>query len=124
MAADARGAYFRATYSLAFGQEAQRIRMVYGEAGFGRYVSIMCLLIGQDGGTFDVSDDLGWELLTSSIGCSEEDAREMVGYLATRGLLDERKLADGLLCAPLVNEGLAEWNKFRKSPGRPRKDQS
>lgn len=114
--AGARGAYFKATNALAFDQEAQRIRAKFGSRGFDWYVSILCALINQGDGTLDVSDEEGWEYLSTLLHESTADeVSEFCAYLARRGLLSAEMLGDGVLCSQLVQAGIAEYDRFAKA---------
>lgn len=109
-----RGAYFKATNSLAFDQEAQRIRARFGHEGMDWYVSLLCLLINQADGTLDVSDDEGWAYVALMLGADVESLRRFALYLAGRGLLDAVALGDGLLRSPLVTDALREFEQQRE----------
>lgn len=112
--------FFKATHSLMFGGEASRIRRRYGHDGMDRYVSLLCLLIDEDDGTLDVSDDEGWQVLSDRLWFDCEDAcREFVAYLATRGVVDEKSLGDGVLRSRVVEDGIESWLKARRGGRKP-----
>lgn len=112
--------FFKATHSLMFGGEASRIRRRYGHEGMDRYVSLLCMLIDEDDGTLDVSDEEGWDVLSERLWFSSTDqCRGFVSYLAERGILDEKSLGDGLLSSRIVLDGIESWRKARRGGRKP-----
>ncbi len=112
--------FFKATHSLMFGGEASRIRRRYGHDGMDRYVSLLCLLIDENDGTLDVSDDDGWRVLSDLLWFDGDDeCREFVAYLAGRGIIDEKSLGDGVLKSRIVDDGIDSWLRARRGGRKP-----
>lgn len=107
-----KGPYFKAFNALAFDQQALRLRGRLGWEGFGLYVGLMCASLNQDGARLDVSDADGWTTLALQLGCDEGTLRELVSFLAERGMADAGALADGALVLPPAAEGLATCERL------------
>ena len=107
--------FFKAPHSLMWGEEAQRIRRRFGHVGMDRFVSMLCLLIDEDDGCVDVSDDEGAEIVAERLWFDDADGlREFAAYLAGRGLLDADALGSGVLRAPIVDDGITSWARARR----------
>lgn len=112
--------FFKATHALMFGGDASRIRRRYGHDGMDRYVSLLCLLIDEEDGTLDVSDEEGWDVLAERLWFeSADDCRDFVGYLASRGILDADALADGFVTSRIVLDGIESWRRARRGGRKP-----
>ena len=111
--AKARGPYLSVTPAVVNDMEARRLRRRFGWAGFGLYLGLAAMCLGEADGAACVADDDGWAVLADLMGCGEADLRELVPYLAERGLADASALGDGYLRVPLTDESLRSYDRYR-----------
>lgn len=112
------GVYFPGYSSLVRSVASKKLVAKDGTRGFYEWVSLMCWLLDQPGGIADVSDDVGMGIAAEELRMGPDDLRDLLHDLSGLGLVDADALGDGTIRCPLVDEGMASYEKARRGGRR------
>ena len=110
------GIYFPAYASLCDDQVARKVRRRFGHEGFDAYVTLLCLLLREDGGRLMLQSDEDWEDLGEQLyGGGADFAKELVALLVHHGAIVQ---GEGYIYSPLVSGAIATYADSREAKSR------
>ena len=110
------GIYFPAYASLCDDQVARKVRRRFGHEGFDAYVTLLCLLLREDGGRLMLQSDEDWEDLGEQLyGGGDAFAKELVALLVHHGAIVQ---GEGYIYSPLVSGAIATYADSREAKSR------
>lgn len=110
------GVYFPARASLCNDQVARQIRRRYGHRGFDAYITLLCLLLREEGGRLSLSMESDWEDLADQLyGMEIQELKEFVAVLAHYGAVVHE---DGILFSPMVSEAIGTYATAKEAAVR------
>lgn len=110
------GIYFPAYASLCDDQVARKVRRRFGHEGFDAYVTLLCLLLREDGGRLMLQSEEDWEDLGEQLyGGGAAFAKELVALLVHHGAIVQ---GEGYIFSPLVSGAIATYADSREAKSR------
>jgi hypothetical protein len=110
------GVYFPAYASLCDDQVARKVRRRFGHEGFDAYVTLLCLLLREDGGRLMLQSEEDWEDLGEQLyGGGAAFAKELVTLLVHHGAIVQ---GEGYIFSPLVSGAIATYADSREAKSR------
>lgn len=110
------GIYFPAYASLCDDQVARKVRRRFGHEGFDAYVTLLCLLLREDGGRLMLQSEEDWEDLGEQLyGGGAAFAKELVSLLVHHGAIVQ---GEGYIFSPLVSGAIATYADSREAKSR------
>lgn len=116
MATEQGGVYFPARAGFCDDQCARQVRRRFGHEGFDAYVTLLCLLLREDGGRLALSTDDDWEDLSDQLyGMGRETLASFIAVLQHYGAV---VYEDGRLWSPLVSGAIATYRDTKEQRSR------
>jgi hypothetical protein len=110
------GIYFPAYASLCDDQVARKVRRRFGHEGFDAYVTLLCLLLREDGGRLMLQSEEDWDDLGEQLyGSGAAFAKELVALLVHHGAIVQ---GEGYIFSPLVSGAIATYSDSREAKSR------
>lgn len=110
------GVYFPAYASLCDDQVARKVRRRFGHEGFDAYVTLLCLLLREDGGRLMLQSEEDWEDLGEQLyGGGAAFAKELVSLLVHHRAIVQ---GEGYIFSPLVSGAIATYADSREAKSR------
>lgn len=110
------GVYFPARAGFCDDQCARQVRRRFGHEGFDAYVTLLCLLLREDGGRLSLGTEDDWEDLSDQLyGMGRQLLSEFVAVLQHYGAV---VYEDGVLFSPLVSGAIATYKDTREQKSK------
>lgn len=116
MATEQGGVYFPVRAGFCDDQCARQVRRRFGHEGFDAYVTLMCLLLREDGGRLSLALDEDWEDLGEQL--FGMDKPRLQAFLAVLEHYGAVVLEDGTLFSPLVSGAIATYKDVKEQKSR------
>lgn len=116
MATEQGGVYFPARAGFCDDQCARQVRRRFGHEGFDAYVTLLCLLLREDGGRLSLGTDEDWDDLSDQLYGMDRDT--LAAFMAVLQHYGAVVYEDGVLFSPLVSGAIAAYRDTKEQRSR------